>query len=212
MRIRLSAVLGVVMAVLAVQPAFAQRTLQFDLNNLDFQSRNVAGANAAFGGLTHTGSVLISATIPPAQLVDLAMRPGPGQAFVMQPAANLTNLNMLINLVAGMVTGGTFTIDVNGGPSAGGDRYTANIGAAGSVTPFVGGGYQIEGLTSNGIFSDNQFATVAIPDFFGGQGGSPGLQGSFLGFRINPDQSGHSVVDVDEFVTAPTPGTLACVG
>ena len=201
-RLAASAALAV---ALAAPAALAQRAMQFDLNNLNFQAENSGGLPGAFGGLNHTGSVVLT-TAAPSQLVDLALRASPGQAFLAQAAQNLTNLTMNINLTSGMVTGGTFSLDINGGPGGGGDRYTANIGSAGTVTPFVGGGFKIEGLTSAGAFSDSTFATVPISDFMGS------VTGSFLSFRINPDANGHSFADVDAFVNAvPAPGSIACV-
>ena len=193
--------------------ALAQRTLQWDVNNLQFQARNAAGAPTPFGGLTHTGSVTLTDTVPTSELAAISIRSDPGQPFVPQPGApwNMSDLALTINLNAGMVTGGSFSIDLNGGPGPG-DRYTAILGNAGAVTPFVGGGYKVEGLTTTGLFTDASFGSVSVADFFAAQGGTPGLLGSFLSFRINPDPNGASIADLDAFVTVPSPGTVACLG
>jgi hypothetical protein len=194
--------------------AMAQRTLQWDVNNLQFQARDSSGAPSAFGGLTHTGSVTLTDLVPPTELASISIRSGPGNPFIVQPGGpwNLTDVSMTISLNAGMVTGGSFSLDLNGGPGSGGDRYTAAIGNAGSITPFVGGGYKVEGLTTTGNFSDGSFGSVDVSDFFSAQGGTPGLIGSFLSFRINPDPNGASIADLDAFVTVPSPGTMACLG
>jgi hypothetical protein len=110
-----------------------------------------------------------------------------------------------VNLLNGNVTGGNFLVDINGGPSAGGDRYSASVGTGGSVTTFVGGGFKLEGLTLTGSFSDASWGTVPIADFTGSA-----LQGSFLTFRIQPNANGAGFADTDAWVTAPSPGSLAC--
>lgn len=206
-----SALLG---ALVFSQAGLAQvRTLQFDLNNLAFQAQNSAGAPAPFGGLTHTGSLVFSDALPTSELVGILIRTGAGP-FVSQPGSpwNLTDASVTINLSNGSVTGGNFSLDINGGPGSGGDRYTAAIGAAGNVSTFVGGGFQVEGLTSSGAFSDGTFGSINISDFFGAQGGSF-LTGSFLAFRIVPDGNGAGFADVDAFVSnVPAPGSVAVLG
>jgi hypothetical protein len=212
---RLAAIVSAGVVGLAAQTGLAQRTLQWDINNLSFQARDANGLPIPFGGLTHTGQVTLVDTLPMTELVEIGIRSAPGQPFAPQGGApwNLTDVSMTVNLNAGMVTGGTFSIDINGGPVGGGDRYTATIGSAGTITPFVGGGFKIEGLTSNGNFSDAAFGTVNVADFFAAQTSPPGLMGSFLGFRINPNSSGAGTADVDAFVSpVPSPGTMACLG
>jgi MYXO-CTERM domain-containing protein len=202
---------AVTMMGLAAPCALGQRTMQFDVNGLDFQARNSAGAPAPFGGVTHTGSFVLNDVIPPSLLVDLAIRAAPGAPFLAQPSQNMTDFTMVINLSSGNVTGGTLSIDINGGPSGGGDRYSASLSAAGGVEPFVGGGFMIEGLSTTGMFSDALFGPIDIADFVEAEGGA-GLNGSFLAFRINPDATGAGNADIDAFVTAPTPGAAVCLG
>lgn len=205
---------AVTAVVLFAQAGVAQiRTLQLDVNNLAFQAQNAQGQPVPFGGVSHTGSLVLTDLLPTTELVGIAIRNGNGP-FINQPGApwNLTDATMVINLSNGMVTGGTFTVDINGGPASG-DRYTATIGAAGSVSTFIGGGFKVEGLTASGMFSDASFGTVNVADFFADQSTPPGLLGSFLAFKIQPNASGAGFADVDAFVqTIPAPGSLACLG
>lgn len=198
---------------LAASAAAAQvRTLQFDVNNVALQAQDASGAPTAFGGVSHTGSLVLSDSAGISELVGLAIRTGSGPFMTQAGTFSLTDFAMTIDMSNGMVTGGSLLLDVNGGPSGGGDRYTANIGNAGAVTTFVGGGFKVEGLTDGGMFSDGIFGTVDISDFFNNQG-SGGLPGSFLAFRIDPSPNGSGFADIDIFVTnVPTPGTLACIG
>lgn len=201
------AAVGIGAVALFAQAGLAQRVLQFDLNNLAFQAMNSAGAPSAFGGLTHTGSLNLSDSLPTSQLLAILISTG-GGPFVNQAGApwNLTDCVLNINLSNGNVTGGTFSVDLNGGPSGGGDRYSATIGSAGNVTTYVGGGFKVEGLTLAGHFSDATFGTVDVSDFFA----ASSLQGSFLTFRIQPNASGAGYADTDAFVSAvPAPGSMA---
>lgn len=198
---------AVTAVALCTQAGLAQtRMLQFDLNNLHLQARDGSGANSAFGGLSHTGSVVLTEMVPPSELAALGISTNGGPFIIQGGPWTLASVNITINLSSGNVTGGTFNVAVTGG-----DSYTANIGNVGSVAPFVGGGFTIEGLTNGGHFSDATFGTVNISDFFNAQSGS-GLNGSLLSFRINPDASGAGFADVDAFVSnVPTPGTISCL-
>jgi MYXO-CTERM domain-containing protein len=191
-----------------------ERTAQFDVNNLSFQSRNGAGAPAAFGGVSHTGSLVFTDVLPTTELVAVLMRTGAGP-FLAQPGGPwaLSDASLTINLNNGMVTGGNLLIDIGGGPGGGGDRYSATLGAAGVVSPFVGGGFMVEGLSANGQFSDSSFGSVNVADFVASQGTPPFLTGWFLGFRIQPDAQGAGFADLDAFVTnVPAPGSFALLG
>jgi MYXO-CTERM domain-containing protein len=191
---------------MAASTASAQRMLQMDINVLDFQARNSAGAPAPFGGLTHTGSLVLSDGTG-SVLNDLAIQTGgPGNPFMPQAfTGSLGDVAITINLNSGMVTGGSMMVHV------GSDMYSATIAPGGSVTTYVGGGFKIDSLTSAGMFSGATFAGVNIADFFAAQGG--GLPGSFLNFRIIPDANGAGTSDIDIFVSnVPTPGSLALLG
>lgn len=189
------------------------RALQFDINNLGFQSFNGAGQASAFGGLTHTGRLDLFDVPALTELLAVSLRTGVGP-YVVQPGFTgvLTDMSMSIILTAGDVTGGSLSFDVNGGPGGGGDRYSANIGLGGEVTTYVGGGFKIDGLSLAGRFSDANFAGVPIADFFAAQGGSF-LPGDFLTFKIQPNATGAGNADTDIFVTnVPAPGSIACLG
>lgn len=204
---------GTLAVGLFTQAGMAQRVMQLDLNNLGYMSLNAAGGQAPFGGVSHTGSFWMMDTLPITQLVDIAMQASSGGPFASQPGGpwNLTDAEIRVDLVNGQVTGGIIRVDINGGPAVGGDRYSATIAAAGHVSTFVGGGFLLEALSVGGGFSDASFGSVAIADFFGAQGIPPSLQGSFLTFKINPDQNGAGFSDTDMWISAvPTPGTVAC--
>jgi len=198
---------------LFAQAGWAQsRILQFDVNNFKYQTLNSAGAPSAFGGTTHTGSLVLTDLLPTTELLAIAIATG-GGGFIPQPGSpwNLTDASLTVNLNSGNVTGGSFLIDINGGPAGGGDRYSATVGAVGNVSTYVGGGFKVEGLTLAGSFSDASFGPINVADFFAAQGGNL-LQGSFLAFKITPDANGAGYADVDAFVSnVPAPGSLACL-
>jgi hypothetical protein len=203
-------------SLLAVQAISAQeRTLQLDVNNLAFQARNEVGLSTPFGGLTHTGSLHMMFQPAQTELLGVLIRTDSGP-FMLQPSPGmLTDATVHINLNGGAVTGGLLTFDINGGPGSGGDRYSATIAAGGSVAPFLGGGFQIEGLSHSGMFSDASFGSIDISDFYANQGGIF-LPGYFFTFRIQPNAQGAGSADIDVFVTnIPAPGgmlVLACGG
>jgi hypothetical protein len=199
-------------AGLAASTVSAQvRDMQFDVNSVVFQAyagSNGTGGAVPFGGLTHTGSLVLSDQAGLSVLNDIAIRTGgPSNPFLPQSfSGSLTDASVVINLTNGNVTGGTLMLQVGG---AGGDTYSTLIGAAGNVSTYVGGGFKIEGLTHNGTVTDANFAGVAIADFFAQSGN---LNGSFLNFRIQPDAQGAGNADIDVFVTVPAPGSLALLG
>lgn len=193
-----------------VPTAIAQeRTLQLDVNNIAFQARNALGAPSAFGGLTHTGSLHMMYEAPHTELLAVLIKTGAGPFLPQAFMGSLTGATVHIDLNAGAVTGGSMLFDVNGGPATGGDRYSAIIGASGQVSTFVGGGFQIEGLTNSGMFSSPSYGSVNIADFHANQGGNF-LIGSFLSFRIQPNAAGAGTADIDVFVSnIPSPGAFA---
>lgn len=196
------------LALSATSASAQLRMLQMDVNNLGFQAMNGAGAPAPFGGLTHTGSLVLQETLPTSVLNDIAIQTGGiGNPFVPQAfTGSLGDVMITINLSNGSVTGGSMMVH------SGADMYMANIAPGGSVTTFVGGGFKVDALTSSGMFSGPSFSGVNIADFFAAQAGS-GLPGSFLNFRIIPDAQGAGLSDIDIFVSnVPTPGSLALLG
>lgn len=187
------------------------RTLQFDVNNLAFQAYNAQGQSSAFGGVTHSGRLDLFDDLPLSELLSVSIRVGT-LPFATQPySGSLTHMAMSIALSNGAVTGGSLTLEVNGGPGVG-DRYSALFGAAGTVTTYIGGGYKVEGLSFTGLFSDNDFAGIPVADFFASQGGTQN-QGSFIAFKIQPNGTGAGHADTDIFVTSvvPSPGSMACL-
>jgi hypothetical protein len=205
---------GIVLALscaLLSAPALAQdRTLQLDINNLAFQANNALGAPAAFGGTSHTGSLHMTHQAQMTELVGVLMKTGTGP-FILQSqfTGSLTAATVEFNLNNGAVVGGMMSFDVNGGPGSGGNRYSATITPGAIVETYVGGGFQINGLTTSGMFSGPDWGGVGIADFFAAQGGAS-LPGSYLAFRIQPDSQGAGSADIDVFVI-PSPGSLACL-
>lgn len=201
----------VCVAVAALAGAAAQgQTIRFDINNLAFQAQDGSGQASPFGGTGHTGSLVVTSSA--GSLVDVGIREGTGLPFIDHGfSGSLTDFQLTIELSGGGVTGGNLLFDVNGGPSGGGDRYSAALGAGGSVEPFVGGGYTIDGLSLAGLFSDAGFSNVDVGRWFDVQGG--GLAGSFLFFDFRPDASGAGTgADFEHYVNVPTPGAIACLG
>jgi hypothetical protein len=194
MRVLCGAALATVLAASAA--ANAAMTLQFDVNGIQVQSTNGSGANSAFGGLSHTGSVNFSFASGITRLVDIAISNGTGAPQAQGFNGSLANFTGNITMSNGQVTGGSLNIAING------DTYTAQIVSnVGSVSNYIGGGYKIEGLTFNGLFSDATFGNVDVSPWFNSQT-LGGLLGSFLQFNFNPNASGASFADMDIFVNA----------
>jgi hypothetical protein len=167
----------------------AAQTLQFDLNSFNTQARDTGGVNSAFGGLTHSGSVVFSLGAGYLNAISVSS----GGPFINQNfTGTLTGLSGQVNLSNGLVTGGNLLITVNGGS----DTYSTGIASVGQVSTYVGGGFKIEGLTINGVFSDALFGNVDVSAWF-----NQVLAGSFLQFNFNPDATGAAVADMDLFVT-----------
>jgi hypothetical protein len=175
----------------------ASMTLQFDVNGIAVQTTNGAGANSAFGGLAHTGAVNFSFAPGITRLVDIAISQNLGAPASQGFSGSLSNFSGQITMNNGQVTGGQLTLTADGGHT-----YTADIvGNVGAVSNYVGGGYKIQGLTFNGMFSHPVFGNVDVSPWFEAQG-LGGLFGSFLQFNFNPDASGASFADMDIFVNA----------
>ena len=189
---------GAIAAVLtAGSAASADMILHLDINSIRAQSTNGAGANTPFGGLNHTGAVQFTFQVGSSILAGIDIQDGNNAPVNQNFNGTLLNFTGSINLSNGMVTGGNVNVQANGN-----DSYTASITPnVGAVTPYVGGGFKIEGLTFNGMFSDAQFGNVNIAPWFNAQSGG-GLLGSFLQFNFTPDQGGFSFADLDLFVNA----------
>lgn len=176
--------------------ASADTVLQFDVNSL------TATASGPFG-LGFTGSVTLAkdgnSTLTDLLIDGSAQNIAPGQ---------LAAFSGVINLAAGGVTGGSFTITDIGGAS-----YTALIAnGVGSVGTAVGqtGPFTIDGLTFSGAFSNlaagNKFAGVDVSAW----AAISSINGSFLQFKFGPDQQGvDSDADADIFAVVPMPAPAA---
>ena len=176
--------------------ANAAMTLQFDVNGIQVQAENAQGQNSAFGGLTHTGSVNFSFAPNITRLVEIAISNNNGAFQGQGFSGSLVNFTGQINMTNGQVTGGNLSIQINGN-----DAYTAQVVSnVGAVSNYVGGGYKIEGLTFNGMFTDPMFGNVDVSPWFNQQ--LAGLMGSFLQFNFSPNASGFSYADMDIFVNA----------
>ena len=178
--------------------------LQLDLNGLGIQALDSGGAAVGFGGLLHTGSIQLFYQPSVSSLASVSVSPGAGPFIDQGFNGELTSVLGSISLVNGLVTGGVISVQVNGGgPDP--DSYTALVlAASGSVQPYIGGGFTVEGLTFAGAFDDSMFGNVDISPWLAGS-----LNGSFLQFNFSPNASGSGFADIDAFVVAPAPGTLA---
>jgi hypothetical protein len=184
-----------------VGSAAAAPTIQLDVNSIKIQIQNGAGANSAFGGLNHTGSInfsLAASTV----LAGVFIQSVPNGSFSNAGfSGTISNFTGVINLNAGHVTGGNLACFINGGT----DSYLCDIVPNfGQVSTFVGGGFKVEGLTFHGHFSDSLFGNVNVSPWAGAN-----LPGSFLQFNFDPNASGAGFADMDIFADAqvvPLPG------
>jgi hypothetical protein len=178
--------------------ASAQMVLHMDVNSIRVQVRDGAGTASAFGGLSHTGSINFSFDMGVTSLVAVQTQNGSETPVNQNFTGSLSNFTGVINLVNGQVTGGNLSVNVDSN-----DTYTADVTPnAGAVSTFVGGGFKVEGLTFNGMFTDSMFGNVNIAQWFSSQGQNGGLLGSFLQFNFSPNQTGASHSDMDIFVNA----------
>jgi hypothetical protein len=178
---------GIFAGVAMAGTAIASPTLQLDVQQIHIQVQNNQGVNSAFGGLSHTGSIQFSFQSAVTFLGGVLIN-GVNAGF----SGTLSNFVGSVNLNNGHVTGGSLAVQVNGGS----DSYTCdivpNVGAVGN---FIGGGFQIQGLTFNGHFSDNLFGNVDVSPW-----GGNNLPGSFLQFNFDPNANGSGTADMDMFV------------
>jgi hypothetical protein len=193
-------VLGAAVAAVLVAGSSASAqmssTLQLDINGIAVQAQNGGGVNSAFGGLTHTGSLNFDFAQGITHLLGVFVQHNHNAPVNMGFNGDLSNFNGVINLNNGQVMGGSLMVTVNGT-----DTYSAQITpGVGSVTTFVGGGYKVEGLTFNGLFSGSTFGNVDVSPWYDLQTIVGGHPGSFLSFNFNPNATGASYADMDVFV------------
>lgn len=176
---------------LASSAAFAATSMQIDVNSVAGQARNSAGANSAFGGLTHTGSVVLTSD-PISSAVGFKL-----DEISQVVGSTLQSFSATVNLVNGGVTGGSFSVLM-----ADGSSYIASILAGqGIVTTQAGQGFKIDGVTFTGVFNGPAFAGLALGQLFPGP-----LSGSFLVSAFNPNANGlDTTTNVELFAAIPTP-------
>ena len=193
---------GTIAIVAACSAVMADPVLQMDINGLGIQSRDAAGAAVPFGGTTHTGSIDLFYVPPFTTLQAVSIQSG-GGPFVNQGFnGQLTSVAGTINVLNGLVTGGSMLVQVNGN-TATPDTYTTQVVPnSGSIQNYVAGGFTVQGLTFQGTFSDGLFGNVNVAQFLGS------LTGSFLQFNFAPNGNGGGFADIDLFVVAPAPGSL----
>ena len=183
--------------------AMANQTLQIDLNALTISVKDGAGDASAFGGLTHTGSIDFGFDGAVSQINEIAIQVGNGPFVDQGFSGSLVDFTGSIILDSGMVTGGSFYVEIDSG-----DTYTALIedGSGMVETANTPGGFTIDGLTWDGKFSDAAFGNVDVFNWFDVQDMGTNLNGSFLHFNFAADDdTGEGYGDVDAFVVVPLP-------
>jgi hypothetical protein len=172
--------------------AHADTELQIDVNSLVVST---SGGSGSFGA-DFTGSLEMNDG-PESNLAGLLC-----DGMPLGIDGTLSDFSGTINLQNGTVSGGSFTIEVT--ESGGGtNSYMAQIASGvGSVEPQAGQGFQIDGLTFQGMFSSDTFAGADVSPWFGAQP----LPGSFLTFQFEPNANGvDDETDIDIFVVIPLP-------
>jgi hypothetical protein len=196
MKTVLGAAVAAVLVAGSTASAQMSSTLQLDINGIGVQAQNSGGVNSSFGGLTHTGSLNLDFAQSITHLLGVFVQHNHNSPVNMGFNGTLTDFSGTINLNNGQVTGGNLMVTVNGS-----DTYSAQVTpGVGSVSTFVGGGYKVEGLTFNGIFSSAMFGNVDVSPWYNMQTIAGGNPGSFLSFNFNPDATGASYSDMDVFV------------
>src|SRR5690606_5847476 len=100
---------------------------------------------SAFAGLDHVGSVML--TQDALTTMEISIQETPGGPSIDQGFNGAISLvELIINLDSGSVTGGSLVFETTP-VGLDTDRYEATIAAGGTLAPFVGGGFTIEGLT-----------------------------------------------------------------
>lgn len=182
--------------------AHAANVMQIDVNALTGQALDSGGNAGAFGGLTHTGSIMLSGDSS-STLAGILFN-GANQPIA---AGQFQSFAGTINLVNGGVTGGSLMLALQNG-----DTFNATIVAGqGQVNFQAGQGFSIDGLLTSALFNASTFAGVDITPWYSEQP----LNGSFLNFTFGPDANGTDMnTDIDIFVAIPSPlaGGMAGVG
>ncbi|MFG0257711.1 MAG: hypothetical protein ACF8GE_07420 [Phycisphaerales bacterium JB043] len=177
--------------------AFGVNELHLDVNSITVST----AGGGAFGGTSHTGTLLLSGDVT-TTLADILID-GVSQAESYSTIA----VSGSITLVGGAVTGGGFTITIDGT-----ETYSASIvSGVGAIVAQPGQGFLVGGLTFGGFFNTTSYASVDVTPW---DSAEP-LHGSFLNFSYGPDGSGVDTdSDLDVYILIPTPAAagLATVG
>lgn len=181
--------------------ASAQLTLAIDVQGIGYQFRDVGG-DAAFGGVTHTGTLEWSG--PEAQAADTRVG-GDGRFGVLAPVSQtvpLRNFTGELTFSGGLLVGGFLSMTLD---NAEAHTYTASIKPrTGSLMASNSMGYSIDGLTFNGAFSDTMWGDLDVTPWYDAQGGGA-LPGAFFKFRFWPDPQGSGNADIETYVMVPLP-------
>jgi len=191
----------------AASAAQAVPTLQLDLNSITAQAQDSGGADVAFGGETHTGSLEIGMD-GNSMLADILLN---GTSVGPVPASDwsLDSLVGSIELDNGVVTGGSFTVSVKNSVTSEIDTYSADIRNGSGDVDDEATGFSIDGLTFEGMFSDTTFAGVDVTAWVDNEP----LGGSFTQFAFTPDAFGFDDdANMDVFIPVPLPTPAAMAG
>lgn len=174
--------------------------LQIDVNSLVVSVDNGGDGGESFRGngsfgTNYTGSISMNDG-PQSVLAGLLC-----DGMPLGVSGTLTDFTGTINFTNGEVDGGSFTVEVM--ESGGGtNTYSADIGTVGSIKEQAGQGFQIDGLTFNGMFSSDTFAGADVTRW----NEAEPLPGSFLTFQFEPGADGvDDETDIDIFVVVPLP-------
>jgi hypothetical protein len=169
-------------------------TLAFDVNSV------VVEADEDFGGMDYTGSLLVSHDAN-AGIADLRLN-GASRSMTSE----LSMLDGRIDLDNGAVVGGFFTVLL-----ADGSEYTTAIGgSAGAIEFTQADGFAVDGLTQGGVFESlpgGEFGGVDISPLTGR--GVDSFIGSFLLFAFDPIDGIDTNVNLELYLTIPSPGGAA---
>lgn len=196
MRKVLGAAVAAVLATGTAASADMHKTLQLDINTISVQAQNAGGLNSPFGGLNHTGSLNFSFASGITHLLGVFVQEGSGPWVNQGFNGQLSDVDGVIHLNNGQVSGGQIMVTVNNA-----DTFSTQISSgAGGVTTLAGGGFRIEGLTFDGLFSGSMFGNVDVSTWFNAQPLVGGHPGSFLSFNFEPNASGAAFADMDMFI------------
>ena len=202
---RCAVLCGIGLGLASATSSQAAVLLQFDLNSLNVQARNVAGAPVSFGGTTHTGSLVLSkgATGDITDVrIDGAEQNGSGGTDTFN--AGLDSLTATINLVNGEVEGGSLSFQVSG-PN-GIDTYSLDIlNNDSKVQAVAGGNFVLGTIAVNGNLNDGTFGGVNVQPWSLNEP----LTGELLLLPFQPSANGAGNVNIEISAVVPEPGTMA---